>query len=63
MMVIVVMTVTTTKPVLTLSMRNELKRFGNSGEECGVLKVVFMGGGGRGYVAAVPVGRLQEAAK
>ena len=38
----VAMTVIMTEPVLTLSMRNELKRFGNSGEESSVLKVALM---------------------
>jgi hypothetical protein len=35
----VTVTVIMTELVLTLSMRNELKRFGNSGEESSVLKV------------------------
>jgi hypothetical protein len=38
----VAVTVIMTEPVLTLGMRNELKRFGNSGEESNVLKVALM---------------------
>jgi len=34
----VAVTVIMTEPILTLSMRNELKRFGNSGEESCVWK-------------------------
>jgi hypothetical protein len=37
----VTVTMITTEPVLTLSMRNELERFGNSGEESSVLKVAL----------------------
>ena len=38
----VAVTVIMTEPVLTLGMRNELKLFGNSGEESSVLKVALM---------------------